>query len=297
MNRSYMTGSRILIGFTLLLQAACSPAPVAQDRFTEPDRFYDLLEANVRNSGDFEIIVDIDHARLAAQADSHMPPAHVLIWSDPRLDAAILADNPLAAIDLPLRALAYEDPETGKAAVIANRYDFLAGRHDLPDNPALRDRYATAIAKAMQGIGNDTIRQFASDEMPEPGLVTLKSPHDFATTEGLIMRVIESQPDTVYFATVDFAERALAQDVQLSPLRLILFGGPGPGGQAMREAPTLGLDAFCQKLLVWEDANGQVRVTFNDLLTLAERQQAAINLPLRVINRRVKKTFSVALRE
>ena len=63
----------------------------------------------------------------------------------------------------------------------------------------------------------------------------------------------------------------------------------------MQVAPTLGLDAFCQKLLIWQDASGAVHVTFNDLLALAERQQVSSGIPLRVINRRIKRTFSEAL--
>jgi uncharacterized protein (DUF302 family) len=64
----------------------------------------------------------------------------------------------------------------------------------------------------------------------------------------------------------------------------------------MREAPTLGLDAFCQKVLIWQDARGGVHVTLNDLLALAERHQVSSGIPLRVINRRLQKTFSDALK-
>lgn len=281
----------------LLLLASCSgdPEAIAESRFAGPDKLFEVLASNIGNHPGFEVIADIDHARLAAKAGAPMPPARVLIWSDPVLDAAILKSNPRAAVDLPLRILAFEDQASGTAAVIANRFDFLVNRHSLPDDAAMRGRYAAAIATATQGIGANAIARFASDQMPDTGLVTLDSPHDFETTEALLMKVIGAEPDTVHFVTVDFAARAKAQGVDLPPLRLILFGAPGPGGQAMREAPTLGLDAFCQKLLIWEDASGLVHVTFNDLLALAERQQVAAGIPLRVINRRINKTFTEAL--
>jgi uncharacterized protein (DUF302 family) len=287
----------IAAGCALLSLAGCprDPEPVPESRFVEPDRLFHVLESNVRNHPEFEVIADIDHARLAGKAGSPMPPSHVLIWSDPTLDVAILKATPLAAVDLPLRILAFEDPATGKAGVIANRFDFLASRHGLPDDAAVRERYAAAIATATHGIGAESIASFASDTMPETGLVTLESPHDFGATEALLMSVIKAEPDTVHFATVDFAERARVHGVTLPPLKLILFGAPGPGGQAMREAPTLGLDAFCQKLLIWEDQRGVVHVSFNDLLALAARQQVSAGIPLRVINRRIRKTFSEAL--
>ena len=297
LNARQATRMTLVVVLAMLSLGACSrdSGPPDASRFVEPDRLYGVIESNVRKHPGFEVVVDIDHARLAGKAGSPMPPAHVLIWSDPALDAEILGINPLAALDLPLRVLAFENPATGRGAVISNRFDFLANRHGLPDDAALRGRYEAAIAAALRGIGDKSIASFASDTMPQAGLITLDSPYDFKATEKRVMEVIAAQSDTVHFATVDFAERAKAQGVHLLPLRLVLYGGPGPGGQAMSDAPTLGLDAFCQKLLIREDSNGAVHVTFNDLLALAERQQVSAGIPLRVINRRIRKTFSEAL--
>lgn len=273
------------------------PEPIAESRYVDPDRLYQAIVANVRSHPEFEVIVDIDHSRLGARAGSPMPPAHVLIWSDPKLEAAILNTNPIAAVDLPLRILVYEDQTTGKAAVIYNSYEFVARRHSLPEDSSLRDGYESAVSKAIQGIPDSDIKRFPSDRMPDAGLVTLTSTHDFETTRNRIQDVIHSQSDTVDFGEVDFAARSKAHGIELRPLRLILFGGPAPGGKAMASAPTLGLDAFCQKLLIWQDGDGKVFVTFNDLLTLAKRQDVAASLPLRVINRRLKESLSSALEQ
>lgn len=270
--------------------------PIAAERYLEADKLFETLEANVRANPRLEVIADIDHSRLAAAAGSSMPPAHVLIWSDSELEAAILKHAPLAAIDLPLHALAYEDQASGSAAVIANSFDYLVNRYELPDQAELRDRYESAVAAAMAGIPERAIMQFPLDTISDYGLVTLDSPFDFATTEQRIQNAIDAQSDTVNFGSVDFAERSRKHGVGLHPLRLLLFGGPGPGGQAMASAPTLGLDAFCQKLLIWEDVDGHVHVTFNDLLALAERQGVSKGIPLRVINWRVKDTFTEALK-
>lgn len=294
MRHATLTATCLLL---LLVSCSRSSEPVSESRFAEPDKLYRTIEANVRDHQEFEVIVDIDHARLAEKAGSPMPPSHVLIWSDPKLEAAILEENPIAAVDLPLRVLSFEDSATGKAKVIANRFDFLLNRHGLPDNVAIREHYETAISIALQGIPAESIASFASDTMEDTGLVTLDSPHDFYATEAIIKDVINTQSDTVFFGMVDFAERAKAFDVSLVPLRLILFGAPGPGGKAMSDAPTLGLDAFCQKLLIWEDSNGTVHVTFNDLPALAERQKVSIGIPLRYINSRIKETFSKALEQ
>jgi hypothetical protein len=63
----------------------------------------------------------------------------------------------------------------------------------------------------------------------------------------------------------------------------------------MSSAPQLGLDAFCQKLLIHEGEDGRVHVRFNDLLAEAERHRDATSLTLRVINHRIRTTFETAL--
>jgi hypothetical protein len=55
----------------------------------------------------------------------------------------------------------------------------------------------------------------------------------------------------------------------------------------MMHAQTMGLDAFPQKLLVWEGEEGDINVSFNNLLLLAERQDASKSFPLRMIQKRI----------
>jgi uncharacterized protein (DUF302 family) len=285
----------LIVGVLAFVFFVRKEPPVPESRFVEPDRLFQTLQSNVRAHAEFETIVDIDHARLAAKAGSPMPPSHVLIWSDPALEAGILKHNPVAAVDLPLRILAYEEQETAEAAVVYNSYDFVAQRHSLPEDAELRAGYESAVSKVLKSVPDAVIKKFPSDTMPEAGLITLTSKFDVSTTERRIRDAIQAQSDTVGFGELDFAARSKEHGVELRPLRLILFGGPGPGGKAMASAPTLGLDAFCQKLLIWQDEEGTVHVTFNDLLALAERQKVSGGMPLRVINRRLRETFSKAL--
>jgi uncharacterized protein (DUF302 family) len=77
---------------------------------------------------------------------------------------------------------------------------------------------------------------------------------------------------------------------------MLLFGAPVPGAKAMSNSPTLGLVAFCQKILVWQAEDGKIKVSSNDLLELAERQKADKTIALRVINFRLKSTFKAALK-
>ncbi len=265
--------------------------------YEESDRLFAQMLQQLQAEKLGELITEIDHSRLAKEAGSVMPPSRVLIWSDPKVDALILKENPMAALDLPFRNLAYQDPESGKSWVIHNEYSYLVKRYGLnPDTEAAR-RYAAAMKALEQELPPQHIKRFAQDSLQGTAWITLESPFSFQETEKRVLAGIRAQEDTVEFALVDFQQRSASEGVSLRPLRLYLFGGPAPGGKAMERAPTLGLDAFCQKLVIYEVEPGRVCVSFNDLIPLAKRQQVPVTPPLRIVNQRVQATFRKALKE
>lgn len=272
-------------------------------RFEGPDDAYETVAANAAALGElrehFEVITDIDHARLATEAGSPMPPAHVLIVSDPSLDAAILALDVRIGVDLPLRVLAYADPREVAEPdwhAVATDLDLIADRHEITIDDDLRARWRDTVSTLLGSVAPEHVTSLpAPPPDADPGIVTLDSPHDFAETRRRLLDVITEQSDTIVFAEMDLAERSRGHGVDLPPTTLILFGAPAPGGLCMADAPILGLDGFCQKLLVWQDGDGAVHATFNDLVALAERQHATVSLPLRHVNRRIRSTLEGAL--
>lgn len=286
----------LVVSIMILGLSGCGgPDPVTADRYEGPDSLFAILDENVAASDVLEKIVEIDHSRLGAEAGSAMPPARVLIFSDPGLDAALMAWNPLVAIDLPLRVLAYETVPGGESRVITNSFDYLRSRYALGDAADLQARYDAALAAALNGISAEHVAAFPRDAMQPDGITTIESPFDVATTVQRLSDAIDAQDDTVWFGKLDFQARAKGQGVAIAPATMLLFGGPAPGAKAMAKAPTLGLDAFCQKLLVWQDETGAVRASFNDLLAVAERQGVPKSPALRVINHRLTSTFESAL--
>jgi uncharacterized protein (DUF302 family) len=95
---------------------------------------------------------------------------------------------------------------------------------------------------------------------------------------------------------IDYQKKASAQAIKTLPATLILFGAPGPGAKAMSGAPTWGLDAFCQKFLVWQNESEQVFLGYNDILELAERQEVSKSLALRFVSYRLNSVFEEALK-
>lgn len=63
----------------------------------------------------------------------------------------------------------------------------------------------------------------------------------------------------------------------------------------LSDYPKLGLDAFCQKVLVMQDAEGAVTIDFNDITALAQLHYGDSNLKHSMINRRIQSTLSKAI--
>ncbi|MEP4486258.1 MAG: DUF302 domain-containing protein [Halioglobus sp.] len=283
--------------FAAVLAGCGGGEPIPPERYAGTDRLVDQIRENLAAAPNLTEVADIDHSRLAQQAGATMPPARVIIFSDTQLESQLIELNPLTALDLPLRVLAFEDSDAATSKIIYNNFDYLASRYELDPNASsgLRKGYEQSINEAIEGVPASAVAAFSTDEMNPDGIITIESPYGYKETIERVNAAINAQDDTVHFGTVDFQANARDSGIEIAPAHMILFGGPAPGGKAMANAQTLGLDGFCQKFLIWEDSSGRIKLSFNDLLALAERQEAQKSLALRVINYRLNKTFGDAL--
>lgn len=76
------------------------------------------------------------------------------------------------------------------------------------------------------------------------------------------------------FARIDHAAGAETVGKSLRPTELLIFGNPQGGTPFMECAQTAGID-LPLKALVWEDAEGQVWLGYNDPAYLAERHEVS----------------------
>jgi uncharacterized protein (DUF302 family) len=96
-----------------------SPYPV--------DETLDRLESVLRAKG-ATIFARIDHRAGAERVGLAMRPAQVLIFGNPKIGPPVMNAAPTIAIDLPFKALAWED--TGGAVWLScNSAQYLARRH------------------------------------------------------------------------------------------------------------------------------------------------------------------------
>ena len=92
------------------------------------DRLESLLHAK-----NIKVFTRVDHSGEAEKVGLHMPPTQLLIFGSPKGGTPIMLAAPLSAIDLPLKALAWQDAE-GRVWLSYNDPHLLKIRHSLPDN-------------------------------------------------------------------------------------------------------------------------------------------------------------------
>jgi uncharacterized protein (DUF302 family) len=84
----------------------------------------------------------VDHSGEAEKAGLKMRPTQLLIFGSPKAGTPSMVASPSLAIDLPLKALVWEDAD-GKIWVSYNNPDYLDQRHGIP----------TDLVKNIAGVG------------------------------------------------------------------------------------------------------------------------------------------------
>ncbi len=109
----------------------------------------DRLEHLLDSKG-IKVFARLDQASEARAVGILMRPMELLIFGDPRTGSPLMMEYPSLAIDLPLKALAWESKES-KVYLSFNSTDYLVERHHLAGEPFKAIETLFALA-ANQGI-------------------------------------------------------------------------------------------------------------------------------------------------
>ncbi len=105
--------------------------------------------------------------------------------------------------------------------------------------------------------------------MSEDGLVTIESQFAVSETIDRLESALKARGITV-FARIDHGAGAAAVGLPLRPTELLIFGNPRGGTPLMQANQTIGID-LPLKVLAWQDASGQSRLTYSDPVWFAQR--------------------------
>jgi len=113
--------------------------------------------------------------------------------------------------------------------------------------------------------------------MPNPnGIVSIPSHHSVDETVEKLKGMLQAKGIQL-FALVDHSGEAAKAGLKMPPTKLLIFGNPKGGTPLMLAAPSIALD-LPLKILVAEDAQGKVTVSYNSAEYLKQRHGLPENL-------------------
>ena len=101
------------------------------------------------------------------------------------------------------------------------------------------------------------------------GIVNKPSKRSVEQTVEALTNILKSKGIAV-FALIDHSGEAEKVGLKMRPTKLLIFGNPKAGTPLMLASPSVAVD-LPLKLLVWEDAQGKVWVSYNSPEYLRER--------------------------
>ncbi len=99
------------------------------------------------------IYCHIDQQSEASKSGLVLRPLQLLVFGNPKGGIPLMIANPLSGLDLPLKAMVWEDVEK-RVWVSYNKFDYLQKRFDLPSNLILQlSKVESIILKAISNDG------------------------------------------------------------------------------------------------------------------------------------------------
>lgn len=103
------------------------------------------------------------------------------------------------------------------------------------------------------------------------GIIDQPTNHSVDETVEKLKGILQAR-GVALFALVDHSGEAQKVGMKMPPTKLLIFGNPKGGTPLMLAAPSVAID-LPLKILVWEDVQGKVWVSYNTPAYLQERHR------------------------
>lgn len=221
------------------------------------------------------IIAEVDHTANSISVGRVLDPTRIVFFGNPVLGTPLMQENQLVGLDLPQKVLFFENEEDVVYAVY-NSVKYLESRYELSEVSTL-GQISNALSNLVKGATNGEIKSATNlNADPKAGVVTRISNEDFEATYSNLRNAIVANENLQIVAELDHRENAASVDMELRPTKVIIFGNPNLGTPLMQSSQSTGLD-LPQKMLVWEDEDGTVNISYNDPEYLQERHSISGN--------------------
>lgn len=230
---------------------------------------YNQLIKNLKKNDAISIVAEIDHSRNAKSVGLELDYTRIVYFGNPVLGTPLMQKNQLAGLDLPQKILFYRT-ENKSDIILYNSIQYLISRHNL-EGVATLDKISNALENLVSTVSKSPVKEAADQKVAfMEGIITKESTRDFEATYANLRNAIASNPNLSIVVELDHQANAASVGLELRPTKLIVFGNPNLGTPLMQDEQTTGLD-LPQKMLVWEDEEGNVKVSYNDIYFIAQR--------------------------
>ena len=106
-------------------------------------------------------------------------------------------------------------------------------------------------------------------ESADNGIVNKSSSHSVDQTVEKLKGILRTK-SIILFALIDHSGEAEKARIKMRPTKLLTFGNPKAGTPLMLAAPSSAID-LPLKILVWEDAESKVWISYNSTQYLQRR--------------------------
>lgn len=280
---NFLLRATLAIALTYGLQGCAAPrpgAPIAPLKAPavdglvsrNSDRNFEEVQKDITSTFQdhpkVKLVAMIPHSEGAKTAQIELEPLTAFLFGNPAIGTPLMQANQTAGIDLPQKFLLEQNSE-GKTSLHFNSPDYLARRHQLGEiDLSALEQALTKLSKKFAGEG--TVRITDAVVEAGEGLLLKKSDNDFETTYQTLHSIINSNDKLKIMAELDHQKNAGSIGLELGPTRLLVFGNPAVGSPLMKETSSIGID-LPQKVLVYENPDGEVFLVANDPAYLAKR--------------------------
>jgi len=147
---SYLARTAVACLVAVSFGSVAAPGLIDLQSAHDPKATMDRLEDFAKQRG-LTIFARINHAANAAQVGRTLRPTELLIFGNPQGGTALMACAQTSGIDLPLKALVWEDA-SGKVWLSYNDPAYLAQRHDAAACPVVENLRKAVAGTAEQAV-------------------------------------------------------------------------------------------------------------------------------------------------
>ncbi len=238
------------------------------------DTSYNNLIGIFNKNQSISILSELNYSEMAQSIGQDLKTTKTVFFGNPNLGTPLMQTNPLTGLDLPQKIVYLNTEDSNR--ILYNDMDYLNHRYGLDDHPNL-SIISNTLKALVEKTSNSSIEDKSKFKIKRhEGIITKTSNYDFGTTKDYLLTLLESNNDFKIIAELDHQANAKKANLEMNPSFLVVFSNPKLDIPLLQNQQNMALD-LPQKMLIWQNDEGEVFVSYNDSYFLSDRHQLNVD--------------------